>query len=263
MPQEFTFVCPLPNSIHARPASYLVDVTSQFESSVQIHNERNGIDADAKSVLSLVGADVQEGDSCQVTVQGRDEKKAFESVKSFIENEFHGCDEPLPEIAVSSGNVILPPMLRDEGLAYLQGIPVSNGFGRGRAVIAGGLSLPEAVNTNNLYNSAEEWQSVKYALKSIQSEISIKLEEPLDRITAEILKAHLSIARDPALAEKLKEIVFQEENSSAASAIVATYEYFAATLKKAESLYIRERILDIQDVCSQLLQQIYGMSTLR
>jgi len=92
---EFTFTCPLPNSIHARPASALEEIAAQFESSIIVKNGRNENEADVKSVLSLVSADIQYGDPCRITIQGNDEEKAFPVLKSFIDNTFADCDEPL------------------------------------------------------------------------------------------------------------------------------------------------------------------------
>ena len=65
MPLEFTFSCPLPNSIHARPANALEEVAARFTSSIVLKNERNEIEANAKSVLSLVSADIQYNDVCR------------------------------------------------------------------------------------------------------------------------------------------------------------------------------------------------------
>ncbi len=260
MPLEFTFTCPLPNSIHARPANALEEVAAQFESSIVIRNVRNENEADAKSILSLVSADIQHGDTCRVTIRGADEEKAFTTLKSFIENTFPDCDEPLPEIEVPEGEVVLPRMLRNEKASCLTGTPVSRGFGRGKAVIIGGLSLPAELRTTSAQNPEEEWESIEHALASLQSTLATRLREPAAATETAVLKAHLSIVRDPAFSKKLRETVSQAPHPSAAKALITTCEFFAATLKKAESLYIRERILDIQDICAQLMKFIYGSS---
>ena len=258
MPLEFTFICPLPNSIHARPANNLEEVATQFESSVTVLNERNGNEADAKSVLSLVGADIKQGDSCKVTIQGKDEQKAFTAIKSFIENVFPHCDEPLPELEVAEGEIVLPIMLRDKDIQFIRGTPASRGTGRGKAVVIGKLSLPNGIGSRPIAGSDTEWQTIQDALKSLKVGITTRLQEHLQLTEAAVLKAHLSIVRDPALSKKLRELIFKGKNISAADAIIGAYEHFAATLKNSESLYIRERVIDIQDVCSQLIKLIYG-----
>lgn len=259
MSLEFTFTCQLPNSIHARPASSLEKIVKPFESSVTIYNERNSCVADAKSILSLIGADIHQGDLCRVTVKGNDEKNAFRIIKAFIENEFPHCDEPLPEPEMVSGDVVLPIMLRQEKLSYIQGIPVSGGFGRGSVVIIGELSLSVGIDGQKPGTGDMEWHSVSQAMAALQADLSEKLESPLNTTESGVIRAHLSIVRDPALSEKVREIIFQEPGILAAEALIRAYDYFAQKLKSAESLYVRERILDIQDVCSQLINLIYNV----
>jgi fructose-specific PTS system IIA-like component len=149
-------------------------------------------------------------------------------------------------------------MLRDEKLSYIQGTPVSSGFGRGYAVVAGGLSLPDIPDKKRNFSKDKEWNKVRNALKSLKTELSSRLDEPLNSTEIGVIKAHLSIVRDPGLSDKLKEILHEESNASAADAIIKTNDHFTSTLKTAESIYIRERVLDIQDVCSRLIKLIYG-----
>ena len=56
---EFAFVCPLPNGIHARPASLLEEIARRFQADIRIANDRTGRRADAKSVLGIIGLDIR------------------------------------------------------------------------------------------------------------------------------------------------------------------------------------------------------------
>jgi phosphotransferase system HPr (HPr) family protein len=172
MPLEFTFTCPLPNSIHARPANALEEVAAQFESAIIMKNDRNKNEADVKSILSLVSADIQHGDPCRIIIAGKDEENAFTTLKSFIENEFANCDEPLPEIEVTEGKTVLPRMLRNEKVSCLPGIPVSRGLGRGKAVIADGLALSSELLKAPIQNPEKEWKSVDNALVTLRSSLA-------------------------------------------------------------------------------------------
>ncbi len=90
MMQDFHFVFPLPNGMHARPASQLEAVAARFSSAVHLHCERNGNRADAQSVLSLISADIRHGDTCILRVDGADEETAFEEVVRYLSNDFIG-----------------------------------------------------------------------------------------------------------------------------------------------------------------------------
>jgi len=63
---EFDFRCPLPSGLHARPASHLAETALRFACAIELCNERNDAVADAKSILSLVAADVHHGDPCRL-----------------------------------------------------------------------------------------------------------------------------------------------------------------------------------------------------
>ncbi|MGK4627388.1 PEP-utilizing enzyme, partial [Raoultella ornithinolytica] len=45
---------------------------------------------------------------------------------------------------------------------------------------------------------------------------------------------------------------------SCAQATIATANHFCDTFSRSSSSYLQERVLDVRDVCYQLLQQIYG-----
>ncbi len=258
MPLEFTFSCPLPNSIHARPANALEEVAARFTSSIVLKNERNEIEANAKSVLSLVSADIQYNDVCRVRILGEDEQQAFTTLKSFIENEFPGCDELIPAIEIPEGQITVPRMLQTEAGYCLTGTPVSRGLGRGKAVILGGFLIPPALRTIAVQNPSVEWKRISDALDTLHATLTAQLRETAAATEKSVLKAHLAIVRDPALSEMLRDAVFSTPGTSAADALMTTCERFVSALKKAQSQYIRERVIDIQDICVQLMRGIYG-----
>jgi phosphotransferase system HPr (HPr) family protein len=65
MSLELTFVCPLSNGIHARPASALEEVARNFAAEISLVNERTGNSANAKSVLAIIGTDIRHRDPCR------------------------------------------------------------------------------------------------------------------------------------------------------------------------------------------------------
>ncbi|MEX5791495.1 HPr family phosphocarrier protein [Providencia hangzhouensis] len=95
--QILPFYCELPNGIHARPASAIEQKTACFQSDILLFNKSKLRQANAKSVLALVGADVAVGDECYFTISGDDENLAYEKLKIFIEQEFIHCDGLMPK----------------------------------------------------------------------------------------------------------------------------------------------------------------------
>src|SRR5207244_1126246 len=61
---------------------------------------------------------------------------------------------------------------------------------------------------------------------------------------------------DPSLAEAISRSIVEGE--SAGKAVIEAREHFVSLLKNAESEYIRQRIVDIEEICLQILREIYG-----
>jgi phosphoenolpyruvate-protein kinase (PTS system EI component) len=70
------------------------------------------------------------------------------------------------------------------------------------------------------------------------------------------LEAHRSLATDASLRQHLLGGLLT--GLSCAQAIVASGEHFCAQFSDSGNRYLQERVLDIRDVCFQLLQHIYG-----
>ncbi len=256
MLHQHRFRCPLPNGLHARPASHLADVASPFSADITLVNERSGAVANTKSVLSIVAADVKLDDPCELRVDGLDSPAALAALRDFVANILPGCDEPLPVVAAPAGQIVLPPGLKLAAPEYVAGTPVSRGIGQGTITVVGGLSLPPELAAENSGDVRREADKVQRALVAVRTDLQQKLAAGLAPTETGIFKAHLALATDVALRDQLRAAV--QTGCSAGQAILKASEYFTATLAGAASAYVRERALDVQDICLQLLEQVYG-----
>lgn len=68
--------------IHARPAGQLVKLAKSFTCSVKL--QKSTTEADAKSILGVLGLGVNQGDQIKVVFDGSDEAKAYEAFGSFL-----------------------------------------------------------------------------------------------------------------------------------------------------------------------------------
>ena len=110
MPLDYSFSCPLPNGVHARPASALEEVARTFAADVILLNQRTGRSANAKSILSIVGADIRFSDPCLLKVSGADEEQAMASLGSFIRNSLPRQEMLLPVIKAVDGELAIAAM---------------------------------------------------------------------------------------------------------------------------------------------------------
>jgi fructose-specific PTS system IIA-like component len=257
MPLEFQFTCPLPNGVHARPASALEEVASCFDADIVVTNYRTGRVANAKSVLALVGADIRQNDECRLSVSGPDEQDAMAALATFLRDEFPRCDEALPAVTPVNGELALPPVLQQAGATVRHGTPMVKGIGQGRIVRAGGLRIPDSIPISGATDFAAEVRKLDAALAALVANYEERLPNAASRVESEILKSHRSLARDPEFRSRLHESL-RNDTRTAAGAIADTEAHFSALLVNSESVLLRERALDLRDVCFQLLRQIYG-----
>src|SRR5512133_4125754 len=94
-PGEFTFICTLPNGLHARPASELVEFVTRLGSEVSLINQRNGSAANLKSTLGILAADIRHGDQCSVRIEGEGGAAAENALREFVLNHLPTTDAPL------------------------------------------------------------------------------------------------------------------------------------------------------------------------
>ena len=256
MSQEFSFSWPLANGLHARPASHLAEIAKRFRSDCALNHQRNGTDANGKSVLSLVAADVRVGDECWMRVTGSDETAACAALKRFVEQELPSLDEPLAGADAGRQAGALPRALEDVCSRWYPGTVVSRGIGKGKVVLMGGMSLPPELNGKRAAVPQQERERLEQAAGAVRARLEVALARATSPTEVEILKAHLSMAGDVSLLDRLFELIAQ--GRTAGQAVAATGEFFVEKLKKSASLYIRERAEDVQDICLQLLEEIYG-----
>jgi len=254
---EFTFLCPLPNGFHARPASHLATLAGKFTSNCILSNLRTGRTADMKSVLSLIAADINFKDQCRVRVNGADEQAATKAIQQFIDNDLSACDLPLPKLMPDGQSGILPRALRSIGLAAYSGFPVSRGTGYGKVVIVSDVALPPELSTESASDPEHELQRAQRGMERVRARVCENLSGQISAAEAGILQAHLAILGDVALAGHIQEKISQ--GRSAGQAVLEATEFFSSLLRKSESHYIRERAVDLREICHEVLKEIYGL----
>ena len=72
----------LTGGLEARPVSMLVQVASQYESSVYI--EAEGKKVNAKSIMGMMSLALGTGESVKVIANGNDEQAAIDSIEEYL-----------------------------------------------------------------------------------------------------------------------------------------------------------------------------------
>jgi fructose-specific PTS system IIA-like component len=257
MPLDYSFSCPLPNGVHARPASALEEVARSFTAEVVLLNQRTGRSANAKSILSIVGADIRFSDPCLLKVSGMDEDRAMAALGSFIRNTLPRQETVLPTIAAANGDLHLPRCLEKSKAVFRQGTAVVPGIAMGKIVRGSGFNVPDGLPTDGVQDVLAEQRRVGDGLDELIAWYGRRASAVGKGVESDLLVAHRSLARDEEFRACLIEAI-SSRRRTAAGAIADAEARFTKVFASSENVLLRERVLDIRDVCAQLLQRIYG-----
>jgi len=72
--------------LHARPASLLVKTALKCRAEVTV--TKNGVNANAKSIVSILSLGAVKGDSIIITINGIDENEAAREIKELFDSNF-------------------------------------------------------------------------------------------------------------------------------------------------------------------------------
>lgn len=256
---DYVFECPLPSGLHARPASHLAEVANQFSSECSLTNLRNGLLANVKSVLGIIAADIRHNDRCALRISGSDQQAARAALERFVEKGLPRCDVPLASISASDGKSLPPRQLRAEHIRFLFGVPVSRGIGRGKIVVVNRRTRHDNLGAEAVNDNKRELVRIEEALIAVRHRISEKLKYSANLTGSAVLQADLAMAGDVFLVQQLKEQVLK--GKSAAQSIVHVSEFFIDLLRNSENEYIQQRAADIEEICSQLLEEVSPSSS--
>jgi phosphoenolpyruvate-protein phosphotransferase len=242
--------------MHARPASQLADVGNNFSSDLVLTNLRSHSEANVKSVLSIIAADIRYGDNCLIQVSGTDERSAYAAVRRFIEDVLPACEVPIAE-SIPAIPCAIPRVLMAAGVRCYTGSQASPGISRGKVVIVGAASLPKRVTAQIARDPAEELELFRAAITAVRDRIRTKVSYSRPGIEGTVLQANLAIANDVVFAEKTAERV--SSGKSAGEAVIETGKYFADLLRQSGSEYLRDRASDLEEISAQILDELYGV----
>jgi len=255
MTSKCTFVCPVVNGLHARPATQLAEVAKRFPADVTLTNERTGTGVNAKSILAIVSADVRLNDPCRLDVSGDRAAAALAALREFVNDTLPNCaNEPIDEPNATA--VALPRSFLETGACWKAGTPVSRGIGRGAVISVVRLGLPDRIADVPAGEPDEELARLVAALAGVRAHISAQRTTCPTDARNEIITAHLAIVDDVDLLAQTEEHI--RSGCSAAQAVASAARSFAERLRVADSTYIRERAIDIEDIGVQILEVLCG-----
>ncbi len=83
---EINVIITNPTGLHARPAAMFVQKAASFKSKVRVRG--NGKEADAKSILAIMGMGLAKDSEITLVAEGEDHEECLAALKNLIETNF-------------------------------------------------------------------------------------------------------------------------------------------------------------------------------
>jgi multiphosphoryl transfer protein len=250
-------IIPNPEGLHARPAAVLANLAQKYESDLRL--KRGDDQANAKSVMAIMGLEVLTGHKVQVIARGPDATQAAQELAEALRE---GLGEegvvPLADAAVSPAPApaAARPAPRSEDPNVLVGVAASPGLGVGKVlrVLHEDIEVKEDAadghKERRLLNEALDHAMVQ--LETLEN----RLRQDADADKAAIFAAHREILRDPDLLDIASSAI--DKGKSAAFAWRRAYTTYADRLAGMKNELLAQRATDVRDVGQRVLEEVTG-----
>ena len=239
--------------LHARPAAVVAATARRFSSDVRLVKE--GREANARSVVSIMMLEVARGDTVTVVARGDDADAAADAVLQALSSaSAHHGDPGRPSVTPATSAV--PARPTDTPGGPLTGVPASPGVAIGRVFQ---LRHADEVLEERAADPSHERRSLDAAIAGAHRQLEalqlrLAAEGDADRVA--IFAAHQELLEDPALLDGTAEQI--REGATAAYAWRQTYLQQADRLLALRNELLAGRAADLRDVGRRVLHLLVG-----
>jgi multiphosphoryl transfer protein len=241
------------HGLHARPAARFVQLAASFEADIQVRNESKGKGpVSAKSLNALFTLGAVQGSEIIISAAGSQARQALEALEGLVKANFGEKQVSQPEVA--PGQVEAPPV--EEG--DLQAVPVSEGIAIGPLYLY--HPPPPPIPEHKIDDPEPTWKRLQRGIETTRANIQERRRRvagELGEDQAAIFDAHLLILEDPQVAERARQLIFDDHQNEAAAWNEAIQE-IARSYQDLDDPYLQQRAADVFDVGSQVLYALAG-----
>jgi phosphotransferase system enzyme I (PtsI) len=226
-----------------------VRVAGRFQSSLTLHRLDGDVEADAKSILSILTLAASRGTELRVVAHGIDEQEALDAVVGIFSRDF----DEIEREEIESSRVATEQM-------RCKGLGVSDGIVIGRV-----LRLQDG--THEVYRAQIAESDVERERRRFRAAVRLsrrqleaikdRAEKELGRGHAYIFDAHLLFLEDAKLTRDVEDYIMKQRlNAEWAAKVVG--DRLLSIYTQINDEYLRERGSDIEDVIQRLLANLTG-----
>lgn len=237
------------HGLHARPATFFVDIAKQFNSEIQV--EFDGHSGNGKSLASLLKLGVTAGKTIRIHGKGKDSGLALAALKEAVESglgeEAEEAEIPIVTHGWIPQNVkrTIPGCTASPGLAFG---PVHQ-LTQSRIVVEATAKDPK-LESQKL---AEAISTARQNLHHLYEEVRAKSGGP----RAAIFKAHEAFLDDPELLAETEELI--SKGKSAGYAWRQIIDGRVYIMEKHDDELLAARAMDLRDVGRRVLKHLAGV----
>ncbi len=257
-------IIPNPVGLHARPASVLSNLAAQYESDVTLH--RGEDQANAKSVMAIMGMEVRFRDKVRLSAYGADADEAIKDLAEQLRVGLgeegavpieEGADEDAEHAAPAPVAAVAPaPRRRSDDPNVLLGVSASPGLRVGTVLQIRHQDIEVEENSNDRHRERRKLNdAIDRSLVQLTA-LEDRLASQSDAEKAAIFAAHREILRDPELLDLANSGI--DKGKTAGYAWRSAYTNYADKLAALKNELLAGRAIDVRDVGSRVLEEITG-----
>jgi phosphocarrier protein FPr len=242
--QALDITLPEGHGLHARPATFFVDVANQFQAEIRV--QAGGKGANGKAMASLLKLGAEGGTSIRILARGDDADAALKALREAIEQ---GLGEEPEEQQDDLAALIWKP---ERAMHAIAGVAAAPGLAIGTLHT---FQASHIVVRDNPQDTQSERQHLQHALATAREQLDDVYESvkaSAGRSEASIFRAHRALLDDPDLIEQVQEMI-KDEHSAAWAWQHAITERVAA-MQQVRDERLAGRAADMNDVGQRVLR---------
>jgi phosphocarrier protein FPr len=251
-------VIPNPTGLHARPAAVLANLAKQFKSKVLL--QRGDDEANAKSVTSIMGIEIAQGDKVIVVAEGPDAQEAIDAIGPELAAGLGDeGSRPAPAPATTEPDPAKAPAPRPRSADpnLLLGVAASPGLGVGKVyqMRREEIAVPETGDDDPRQERRKLEDAIERGKNELE-QLQTELRAQADAKKAAIFAAHQELIEDPDLLDIAESAI--AKGKGAAWAWQSAYLTHAERLATLKNEIMAGRAADLRDVGRRILGILTG-----
>jgi phosphotransferase system enzyme I (PtsI) len=234
--------------LHARAAASLVRVASRYNCSLTLKRLDGNVEADAKSILSILMLAANRGTELMLVASGTDEQAALQAIVDLFSRNFDELERSGEEPSRVSQEFHCKGLGVSDGVVIGRVLRLQDGT---REVYRAQIAPGDIERERSRFRAA-----VELSRRQLEA-IKVRAEKELGRGHAYIFDAHLLFLDDAKLTRDVEDYIIRERaNAEWAAKVVG--DRLLSIYTEINEEYFRERGSDVEDVIQRLLANLLG-----